>query len=324
MTESVSIIIPHFNRTTLLLETIESVLKQTYSTWEMIIVDDQSDSDEWIKLQQFASDQVKIIQREHGEKGPSACRNLGAKHANGEFLIFLDSDDLLSSFCLQQRIDAMNDNPELDVCIFLMKEFEETPDDNNRVFNRDVDEAKWISAFIKNENPWNVTCPIWKRDAFLRTGGFDESLLYMEDPDLHLRALQSGLRFKTMYHLPADCFYRVHHFDETKSSFYYNSILYRIKFYQKLTSGLYPDAFVQQYKQDIRKGVSVLVRTFLYSRRNQFQDLYNELIIWMKSSGLYLSLEIFKYQLLLNVGNTNNSILKRLKVKGLCYKLLPA
>lgn len=320
----VSIIIPHFNRSLLLKETIDSIKNQTYPDWEIIVVDDGSDEAEWKKLKSYEEEGIKIFQRTDGQKGPSRSRNIGVSKCSGKYLIFLDTDDLLASFCLEQRVISIKANPEMDACVFLMQEFEQKPGDNDGVYNLEIEEVKWIDSFIKNENPWNVTCPIWKKEAFIRTGGFDESFLYMEDPEIHLRALQSGLRFKTMYHLPADCFYRVHHFDETKSSFYYNSILYRIKFYRKLTSGFYPCSFVQQYKKEIKKGTSILIKTFLYSRRSQFNDLYNELMTWMKSSGLFSFVEILRYRLLLNAGNTEITFLKRLKIKGMCYKLLPA
>jgi len=323
MSGLISIIIPHFNRTTLLAQTVESVKQQGYRKWEIIIVDDQSEEEEWQQLLQYASDKIKIIQRKEGIKGPSACRNLGVIEATGEYLLFLDSDDLLAPHCLQQRVDAMKQNPDLDAGVFLMEQFERHPGDNKEVFNTRMDKGGWIAAFIENSNPWNVTCPIWRKDSFEKIGGFDDSFLYMEDPDLHLRALYAALCFQTFYNLPPDCFYRAHHFDETKTAFYRNSILYRIRFYRKLTSGYYDDDFIMQHTNSIKKGVNQLIRTFLFSRRRQYPALFDELTEWMKSSGLYSSSEIFRYKFLLNTGNTKNRLLQTLKIKGICYNLLP-
>lgn len=318
-----SIIIPHFNRISLLKETISSIFSQSIENWEIIIVDDQSDNAEWAALQKFASDKVKVLQRKQGEKGPSSCRNLGAHHAKGDYLLFLDSDDLLAPFCVGQRASAMEAHREADACVFLMREFENGHHENGSIFNLQVEEKKWIASFIRNENPWNVTCPIWKKDSFQRAGGFDESLLYMEDPDLHLRALNMGLQFKTFYLMPADCYYRVHHFDKTKSSFYYNSIMYRIRFYQKLTGGFYSKDFLVQYNRDIKVGVNSLIKTFLYSRKNQYPELYIELLDWMHTSGLYSDNEIRKYRFLIETGNTESRLLQKLKIKGICYNMLP-
>lgn len=286
-------------------------------------MDDHSDAAEWDAVQKFASATIKILQRPSGIKGPSYCRNIGAKEASGKYLLFLDSDDLLAPHCLQQRVDEMENHPQSDAGVFLMQEFETTPGDRQRIFNHHTPGHNWIDGFIRNENPWNVTCPIWKRESFLKTGGFDAHLLYMEDPDLHLRALYAGMQFQTFYQLPPDCYYRVHHFDAAKSSFYYNSILYRIRFYQKLTGGFYPKEFVAVHKGNIKKGVNGLIRTFLYSRKNQFPELYQQLTGWMKGCGLYSSQEMGKYRFLLEMGNTGNVLLKALRVRGICYRLLP-
>lgn len=318
----VSIIIPHFNRLSFLKQTIESVRKQTLTDWEIIIVDDQSDVDVWKELQEWSTERIFVYQRMNRAKGPSACRNIGAEKAKGKFLLFLDSDDLLSPFCLEQRVKAMDENPEVEAGVYLMQEFLDSPGDRQNIFNRILAPSEWISFFFKNENPWNVTCPLWRKKAFETTGGFDESFLFMEDPDLHLRALQSGIGFKTFYDLPADCFYRVNHIDDTKTDFYYNSILYRIKFYQKLTSGIYSQVFVKSHKISIKTGVRNLVKTFLYSRVNQFPELYEELIKWMGSTGVFSRYEIMRYRFLMKAGNSESKFLKAMKVKGVCWRMV--
>lgn len=288
------------------------------------MADDQSSEEEWQQAKSYEAldTRIKVIRREEGVKGPSACRNLGVKHANGKYLIFLDSDDLLAPFCVQQREQVMEQHPELSGAVFLMQNFEKYPGDLKTFFNNDVPENRLIDAFLQNENPWQTMAPIWRKEAFERTGGFDEKFLFMEDPDLHLRGLYGGEKFKTFYDNPPDCFYRVHHFDETKKDFYYNSILYRILFYQKVTSGYYDKTFVNTHRQSIKAGVNHLIKTFLYSRKNQFPELYKELMEWMYLSGLYSRLEINRYRFLLNTGNSENKILKKLKIKGACYRML--
>lgn len=319
----ISIIIPHFNRSEIIGTTIETVKAQTDDDWEIIIVDDISDAEEWQNLQKYASEKIKIFQRQGKFKGPSACRNEGAQIASGDYLIFLDSDDLLANFCLQQRGEVMQSNRDLDAAVFLMQEFEDEDLVNGKIFNRQIERSAWIGAFLRNENPWQTMCPIWKRESFLKIGGFDEHFLFMEDPELHLRALSKNLNFETFYKLPADCYYRVNHLDETKKDFYYNSIFYRIRFYRKLTSGFYPAEFLLDHKKEIKSGINNLIKTFLYSRKNDFIDLYANLMNWIKSCGFFSTLEIVRYSILLNLGNSNSRLLKRLKIKGICYQLLP-
>lgn len=290
-----------------------------------MIVDDKSDDDVYNELRKLESEKIHVFQRGNETKGPSACRNIGAKKAKGEYLIFLDSDDLLKSFCLKQRVSVMEQNGSLGMSVFLMEEFKTQPGDCKTYFNRRVQESQMVSSFIRNQNPWQTMAPIWRKTFFEKVGGFDEDLLFMEDPELHLRALlKDEKKIRTFYDHPADCYYRMNHFDEAKEGFYYNSIMYRIRFYQKLTSGFYSLQFVKKYARDIKAGVNQLIKTFLYSRVNQFPELFADLMLWMKSSGIYSSAEIMRYRLLIKTGNTENRILKAMKVRGLFYKILPS
>lgn len=295
---------------------------QTYPDWEILVVDDKSDDRVYSELQTLASEKIQIFQRADEPKGPSACRNIGAGKAKGKYLLFLDSDDMLMPFCLEQRVGQMESNGSLDAGVFLMEALSDESQDVGKMYNSDLPDSEWVSAFIRNQNPWNVTCPIWKKDAFERVGGFDESFFYMEDPELHVRALQAGLKFRTFYQYPADCRYRMNYFDEAKSDFYYNSIFYRLRFYEKLTSGFYPPQFVKKHTADIKTGINQLIKTFLYSRVNQFPDLYQELMRWMKSSGIYNKSEMIRYSLLMKIGNTDNRFLRAMKVRGVCYRML--
>ena len=282
----VSIIIPHFNRSILLKETIDSVLSQTYKDWEIIVVDDRSEESEFKKIKKFENGQnIKVIQRVTGTKGPSRCRNLGVKKAKGKYLLFLDSDDLLAPFCLQQRVEIMEEDNYIQLGVFKMFEFNKTPGDSNNVYNKDISPANWSGSFIRNENPWQTMAPIWRKEVFESMGGFDEEMLFMEDPEIHLRLINIAVaKIKTCYDKPADCYYRIYHIDDTKKDFYYNSILYRILFYKKILFGKYPQSFIAENTFDIKTGIYSLIKTFLFPRKNKFPALYNDLVELIKDS----------------------------------------
>ncbi|MEO6838767.1 MAG: glycosyltransferase family A protein [Ginsengibacter sp.] len=324
MKPNVSIIIPHFNRSHLLKQTIDSVNQQTYKNWELIIVDDGSDDAELEKIREYANAKnIKVLQRSGGIKGPSSCRNQGVKISSGEYLLFLDSDDLLAPFCIEQRIAAMTSSKQTNMGIFVMENFKDYPGDTRTNFNINTSLENSVSLFLQNNNPWNVTCPIWKKDFFEKVGGFDEELLFMEDPELHLRAINyPGAEIKTFYDHPADCYYRINHIDDTKKGFYYNSIFYRILFYKKILEK-YNNDFITNNTHYIKKGIYALIKTFLYSRKNQFPGLYNDLKKLMKESTLFSLYEIRKISFLVDLGNTESGFLKKMKVRGICYQLLP-
>lgn len=320
----VSIIIPHYNRAKLVSKAISSVEAQTYSNWEIIIVDDISEPAEFNTLQKVAGDRARVYQRETARtKGPSACRNIGIAASMGEFIIFLDSDDLLAPFCLEQRVKAMAENLKIDAGVFLMAVLSNEVE-RPKAFNPLFEEDMWIEGFLRNENPWNVTGPIWRKDALLKTGGFDESFFGMEDPELHLRALYLGISFKTFYDQPADSYYVLNKKSlKEEMRFYENSISYRIHFFEKLTSGHYSIDFLRKNKQAIKIGVQNLFRSFLFSRHKYYPDKLRRIIEWMKKSYLFSQTEILRYDYLTRLGNQENSLFKLFRIKGLCYYLLP-
>ena len=102
MNLKVSIITPSFNRAYILHETAESIFRQTNPNWEWVIVDDGSTDDSWEVINKYAAEdsRVKVFKRDREPKGACTCRNIAVSKATGEFLIFLDTDDLLASFCI--------------------------------------------------------------------------------------------------------------------------------------------------------------------------------------------------------------------------------
>src|SRR3954468_14064804 len=111
----VSIVIPTRDRAALLGETIESVLAQSYRNWEAIVVDDNSTDGtvELMRAYEQQDDRIKFSQLAPARSGAPAARNHGVALASGEFVIFLDSDDLLAPDCLAQRVNLMFARPKL-------------------------------------------------------------------------------------------------------------------------------------------------------------------------------------------------------------------
>jgi glycosyltransferase involved in cell wall biosynthesis len=114
----VSIIIPVFNRATLLGETLISIQKQTYTNWECIVVDDGSTDSTQEVIQLFVENdnRIKFYNRPtETEKGANSCRNYGFERSLGEFINWFDSDDVMLSDCIEKKIEAFS--PTLDFVI---------------------------------------------------------------------------------------------------------------------------------------------------------------------------------------------------------------
>jgi glycosyltransferase involved in cell wall biosynthesis len=108
---TISIIIPTRNRRRLLQEAIASVLAQTFANWELIVIDDASEDETWPWLSSIREARVKKIRLAHHAER-CAARNTGLEAAVGEFVLFLDDDDLLPASALQAHLDALKKNPK--------------------------------------------------------------------------------------------------------------------------------------------------------------------------------------------------------------------
>ena len=150
--QKVSIIIPTFNSSKHIKATLDSVLSQTYTNWECILVDDGSiDLTETISINYQEKDQrFQLYKRpEDLPKGPSSARNYGVTKAKGDFLIFLDADDLLATTCLENRVAQFQQHPECDFLVFQMERFFDEPDFLKKEIAVEQDKNKVLKSFIQ-------------------------------------------------------------------------------------------------------------------------------------------------------------------------------
>lgn len=105
----VSIIMPSWNTGEFIAESIQSVLNQTYTNWELIIIDDCSSDDTDQIIESFNDERIKYLKNEKN-CGAALTRNRGLREARGEWIAFLDSDDLWSSDKLEKQIEFMKKN----------------------------------------------------------------------------------------------------------------------------------------------------------------------------------------------------------------------
>ena len=103
----VSIITPFFNEEYYLYETLNTVFNQTYKKWELILVNDNSTDNSVNKIKNFIKDKrIKLIHNKHNF-GPAKSRNIGLKHVKGEYICFLDSDDLWHPQKIEKQLNFM-------------------------------------------------------------------------------------------------------------------------------------------------------------------------------------------------------------------------
>jgi glycosyltransferase involved in cell wall biosynthesis len=196
MPPKVTIITPTKNRLKLLCEAMVSVQAQTFAEWEHIIVDDGSDDDtaKEVRRRAQADSRVRYIVRNIESAGANVCRNIGVREAAADFVLFLDSDDLLMPHCLMRRLEIMERNADIDFAVFQTQVFIGVPGDTNLTFNQELS-GDDLLRFLFFEPPWIITGPIWRKATLQRIGAFDEGLLSWQDIELHVRAILSSCRY---------------------------------------------------------------------------------------------------------------------------------
>ncbi|RLD12393.1 MAG: glycosyltransferase family 2 protein [Chlamydiae bacterium] len=176
----ISVIIPTYNRYDLLLEAIASVKNQTYKNVELIIVDDGS-TDKTCRLQSDKS----VIYLKQDNKGPAAARNTGAKIAHGEWLAFLDSDDLWHQDKLQKQLNFIKNNSNCQIIYTDEIWFRKGIRVNKKNIHKKY--AGWIYPYclklcIVGFSTLLITKYLWNN-----IGGLNETFPVAEDYDLWLR-----------------------------------------------------------------------------------------------------------------------------------------
>ena len=186
----VSVVIPTKDRCALLRETLASLQAQDYSNWEAVVIDDHSGDDTLICLAdlQKQDGRIRFFSRQGDLCGAPVCRNQGIAHARGAYVVFLDSDDLLAPWCLQQRVEIMEDNSHLDFAVFQAGLFTTAPTDSSCCWNAFTDQSD-MERFLSLDGVWGPCGPMWRRPALDMVGPWDEILPRWQDWDFHLRAL---------------------------------------------------------------------------------------------------------------------------------------
>ncbi len=185
----VSVIIPTYNRSNLLRLTVESVLAQTYPNIEIIVVDDDSTDDTAAVMEQYAG---RVIYIKQANQGASAARNTGFQAASGEYINFLDDDDLLMPTKIERQVQVLDSHPEIGLvhCGYYHIDADGRPLD--RVCMLPAGE---VLRELVQHCFLRIHTPLVQRQCLGQVGLFRDELNWHEDWDLWLRIAQAGYQF---------------------------------------------------------------------------------------------------------------------------------
>ncbi|WP_026734372.1 glycosyltransferase family 2 protein [Fischerella sp. PCC 9605] len=180
----VSVVIPAYNAMAFLPETLESVLQQTFTDFEVLIVNDGS-SDNIIEWASAITDpRVKLISQ--ANQRVSSARNTGITNAQGEYIAFLDADDLWEPTKLEKQVRCLDEKPEVGLVYTwtLLVDKENNP--TGRIFASHIEGNVW-NKLLEDDPISSGSSPMVRRSCFDTVGLFDRNLAYAPDLDMWVR-----------------------------------------------------------------------------------------------------------------------------------------
>lgn len=186
----VSVVIATYNGKETITETLQSVLSQTYRNLELIIVDDCS-QDDTTQICKYIAPKAKLFSINHS--GTMAARAFGAEKASGEFLFFLDQDDILFSECVNKEISMLLENPEYGLACGNMACIGEEDEDLgfNVIPNPSADAYHWDNLLLIY--PLAMSTTLVRTKLYFEIGGWDSRFSYsgaLGDSDFYVRVAE--------------------------------------------------------------------------------------------------------------------------------------
>ncbi|GAB1545029.1 glycosyltransferase [Scytonema sp. NUACC21] len=179
----VSIIVPAYNAERTILDTIQSVQQQTFSNFEIIVINDGSTDNTLELLKSVCDERLKVFSYKNG--GISTARNYGISHARGEFIAFLDADDLWTTDKLELQLAALQKHPKAGVAYswtYFWHEKKSVYEGKPIFFQGNVQANLLVDDFISSGSNTLI-----RRQAIESTGEFDPTLISCADWDYWIR-----------------------------------------------------------------------------------------------------------------------------------------
>lgn len=203
--ERISVIVPAYNYAHFLGETLDNLLRQTYSHWECIIVDDGSTDDTAAVAKEWCGKDSRFRYIWQPNAGLSAARNTGLAQAKGAFIQLLDADDKLCPEKFSTQLALFRLHPEASL-VYSEVRFFVTGQPGRYYFSLDLSDTLQMSGVsslepyrlyteLVHKNIFVVNAPLIRKELFEKNGGFDIRLRSLEDWDYWNRCLFNGCYF---------------------------------------------------------------------------------------------------------------------------------
>lgn len=218
---NVSVIIPAYNSSDTISQTLNSLLSQNYPNWEAIVIDDGSIDNTAAIVNSFVNIDKRIIVISQENQGVSAARNKGIDIAKYDWLLFLDSDDWIAENHLERMVQTLAADPELDAVNCGWKSI--MPDGTLLEENYPPSSTDLFPFFARHCSFIIHSCLI-RKEIVVVVGKFDHNLNLCEDWDLWQRVARIGIRFGTIKEVLAYYRLRPNSLSRNKELFHVNAL----------------------------------------------------------------------------------------------------
>lgn len=261
----VSIIIPCYNAEKFIKETIQSVLNQAYTNWELIIVNDGSIDNSESHIKEFKDNRIQYKPTKNG--GVSKARNIGINLAKGEFIAFLDADDIFELTNLQEKVTYLDANPKIGLVHSSEQKFDHITSNNLTITHGKGGD---VLSELLEMNSTVIHSPasiLMRHELLTKIGGFDEQLSTSADWEFWVRvAVQTKIGFINKPLIK----YRIHpdqmHLNVKRME---SDMTYAFK--KCKTSGYFKDE--KHYKFCYSKLCTILGASYIGDTKNYMQGL---------------------------------------------------
>jgi len=254
----ISVIIPTYNYGKYIERAIDSVLEQSYRSFEIVVVDDGSTDNTRLIIERKDKEKVRYFYQEN--KGASAARNKGVKESKGKYLIFLDADDALGKNQMFSFEKLSKEHPN-EVIYCNWKKYLEHNGEYQQIYcGESFKENDLLDSWLKGFFIAN-SCILWPKRVIKYLRGWDETLLANQDGDIAMRALIGGFKF---YYCPGVyAWIRARSSDETCSlsgSISREALNSRLKVTRKIEKLIKEKGLLKKYRKALSESYYTLAR----------------------------------------------------------------
>lgn len=194
--KKVSVIIASYNYGKYISQAIQSLQNQIFKNWECLVVDDGSTDDTATIVHKIILNDQRIKYFQQQNAGPAVARNNGIAKSKGDYILFLDADDLLEINKLNSHVEVLNTQPEVDIAYGDVRYFKENKP-GELLFSLRPDNKPWTTKFsgkgnklvdiLLKQNVMVTSAPLIRKEILRKKGGFDVKLFKLEDWELFQR-----------------------------------------------------------------------------------------------------------------------------------------